>query len=137
MANSTFLAMLTAASLLAGSTLAQTAPGPSLAARPVSQCFRSHDYENFRPVNDHAFNIRVNVNTFFHIETEGTCPDLLSPGAFLITTIRGSDEICGPLDWDLKIGQSGPGDIPVPCIIKSQTRLTPAEAAAIPRREKP
>jgi hypothetical protein len=138
MTPSTFTAALTtialaAVSLMATAAVAQAGPPP----RPVSQCFRSHDYQGFRAVNDHAFNISLNSGQVFHIETQGTCPSLLSPGAFLITTIRGSDEICGPLDWDLKIGESGPGDIPIPCLVKSQTRLTPAEVAAIPPRERP
>jgi len=102
-----------------------------------AQCFRSESYESFRAVNDHAFNIRVNSNQYFRIELEDVCPTLLDPGASLITRVRGSDMICGPLDWDLRVRESGPGGISIGCIVKSQRRLTPEEVLAIPAKEKP
>jgi len=123
-----------AACLIATAAFAQQA---GASKRSANQCFRSQDYQSFRPIDDHAFNIRVGVRDYYRIEVEGACPELTQPDAFLITTVRGSDEICGPLDWDLKIGQSGPGNIAVACIVKRQTKLTPAEAAAIPPRQKP
>lgn len=101
-----------------------------------SQCFLSREYEGFRPIDDHSFYIRVNVNQFYRIELQGACPEIMFPDARLITVVRGSDQICGPLDWDLKVGQSPPS-IPVPCIVKSQTPLTQAEAAALEPRQKP
>jgi hypothetical protein len=118
--------------------LACVASAPAMAASPAkpNQCFRSQDYEGFRPIDEHGFYIRVRVNEFYKIEVEGSCPELLYPDARLITVVRGSDEICGPIDWDLKVGQSPP-DIPVACIVKSQTRLTKDEAAAIPPKQKP
>jgi hypothetical protein len=122
------------AALLLYSSGASAADPP---ARPQNQCFRSEDYQSFRPIDEHAFYIRVNVNDYYRIDVEGRCPELTQPQAFLITQVRGSDEICGPLDWDLKIGEPGPGGFSVPCIVKSQTRLTPAEAAAIPKKLKP
>ena len=115
------------------------APGMALAQAKdtrAGQCFLSRDYEGFRPIDDHSFYIRTRVNTFFRIELQAACPQIAYPDARLITVVRGTDEICGPLDWDLKVGQSPPS-IPIPCIVKSQTRLTPAEAAAIPPKQKP
>jgi hypothetical protein len=68
----------------------------------------------------------------------GECPELTYPDAHLITVWRGSNEVCGPLDWDLKVADgSGPGSFAVPCIVKGQTRLSPAEVAAIPKKFKP
>jgi hypothetical protein len=82
--------------------------------------------------------LRVNVNEYFRIDMSGECPELTYPDAHLITVWRGSSEVCGPLDWDLKVADgSGPGSFAVPCIVKGQTRLSPAEAAAIPKKFKP
>jgi hypothetical protein len=82
--------------------------------------------------------LRINVNEYFRIDMAGECPELTYPDAHLITVWRGSSEVCGPLDWDLKVADgSGPGTFSVPCIVKAQTRLTPAEAAAIPKKFKP
>ena len=89
-----------AAAILASAGSADAA-GPNNAKG--SQCFRSESYQDFRAVNDHAFNIRVNVNDYYRIELEGACPTLTDPDAVLITRVRGSDLICGPLDWDLRV----------------------------------
>lgn len=123
---------LAVAALLAGAGAASAA-GPG----DRRQCFRSHDYQAFRPVDDHSFIIRVNVNDYYRIEAAQACPELLYPQATLVTVVRGSDLICDPLDWDLRVGQTGPGAFFAPCIVKSQTRLTKAQVAALPKGQKP
>ncbi len=126
--------LATAAAILVSGGAAQAAD-PSVTSG--AQCFRSESYQSFRPINDHAFNIRVNVNDYYRIELEGVCSMLTDPDAMLITRVRGSDLICGPLDWDLRVRDSGPGGIAIGCIVKSQRKLTPEEVAALPPKEKP
>lgn len=121
--------------LMGSSAQAQPAAGRHSASR--DQCFRNSEYQSFKAIDDHAFYIRVNVNDYYRIDLAGTCPELTYPDAHLITVVRGSDMICGPLDWDLRIGQSGPGGFATPCIVSAQTRLTKAQADAIPPKLKP
>jgi hypothetical protein len=128
----TFAAPALAATILLSVTPALAADGPRTKA---DQCFRSESYQGFAPINDHAFNIRVAVNDFYRIELQGACPTL-TRDATLITHVRGSDLICGPLDWDLQVRESG-GGVAIGCIVKSQHKLTAAEVAAIPPKEKP
>jgi hypothetical protein len=122
-------------------TPASAQPGPDRASSPargVDQCFRSNDLQSWRALDDKTMYIRVNMNDYYRIEMSGECSELTSPDPHLITVVRGSNEICGPLDWDLKVADgTGPGSFAVPCIVKSQTRLTPAEVAAIPKKFKP
>jgi hypothetical protein len=125
-------ALALAGLLVTGDALAADAGKP-----PAEQCFRSGQYQGFHALNDHTMIIRVNVNDFYRIEMAGTCPELTQPDAILITEVRGSDMICGPLDWDLKVREPGPGGFAVPCIVKSQTKLTPTEVAALRRKDKP
>ena len=111
---------------------AAAAPSP-LAAPP--QCFLNRDYQGFHAVDDHSFYIRVRFHDIYRIETVGVCPMLDEPDARLITVEEGTDQVCGPLDWRLSVATvSSP---PVPCIVKSQTPLTPAQAAAIPKGQRP
>ena len=123
---------LFAACSVAGAAAAQA---PQSTAR--NQCWRSEDFQAFRPIDDRSFYIRVSINEYWRIEMQGTCPELQYPDARLITQVRGSNMICSALDWDLRVGQGGPGGFAVPCIVKSQTRLTAAEVAAIPKKQKP
>ncbi len=119
--------------------MAHAADKPTDSGKPDTgqQCFRSESYQGFRDIDEHAFNIRVNGHDVYRIEVEGGCPTLTSPDAMLITHVRGSDLICGPLDWDLRVRESGPGGMATGCIVKSQRKLTPAEVAAIPPKQKP
>ena len=128
----TILAILAAASLASG-----VAWGAEAKKTDANQCFRSESYQGFRSINDHAFNMRANVNDYYRIELDGACPALTYPDAMLITQVRGSDMICGPLDWDLRVRESGPGGVATGCIVKSQRKLTPEEVAAMPPKGKP
>ena len=112
---------------------------PAFAAPTPSpeQCFRSHGRESFQPIDDHSFNVRTNTNDIFRVETEGSCSELTTPFARLVNVVRGSDLVCGPLDWDLQVGSPGPGGFVESCRIKSQRRLTPAEIAAMPPSQRP
>jgi hypothetical protein len=124
--------MAMAGAMLVSSGVANAADKPK-----GDQCFRSESFQGFRPINDHAFNIRVNVNDYYRIELEGACPTLTYPDAMLVTQVRGSDLICGPLDWDLRVRENGPGGFAAACIVKSQRKLTPEDVMAMPLKEKP
>jgi hypothetical protein len=57
------------------------------------------------------------------------------PDYFLINRLRGSNWICGPLDLDLSV--SDHQGFRQPLIARSLRKLTPAEVAAIPRKDLP
>jgi hypothetical protein len=111
---------------------AQTPPG----ATARSQCFLSNQYQDFRAINDRSFIIQVNSDVFYRIDLQGSCPEITDRDASLITRVRGSNWICNAQDWDLQV-RSAPGAPPEPCIVKSQTRLTPEQAADLPLNQKP
>lgn len=123
---------------LAALALAACAPGAALAKDPPSlqACWRSNDFDGFRAIDDHSFNMRTRDGRYFRVET-GRCPNLTMPQSRLVTVVRGSDLICGPVDWDLRVGEGGVGGFAEPCIVQSQRRLTPEEVAAIPPKQKP
>jgi hypothetical protein len=107
------------------------------ADRSLRQCWRSNDFDGFTATSDHAFNMRTRDGRYWHVETT-SCPNLQSAQPRLVTQVRGSDLICGPVDWDLRVANgSGPGGFAEPCIVQSQRLLSREEAAALPRREKP
>jgi hypothetical protein len=121
--------------VVVGATAAQAAPGVS--SPKADQCFYSSQFQGFRAINDHSFYMRAGVNDIYRIDLSGSCPVLQYPDARLITVVRGSNLICGPLDWDLRVAQGGPGGMAEPCIVSAQTRMTKEEAAAIPPKLRP
>ena len=122
------IAVLLGACTLTGSAVAQDARGGD-------PCFFSRDYRGFRAINEHSFYIRTRISDIYRIDTDGACPQLAQPDARLITVVHGSDEICGPLDWQLQVATAA--DPPVACVVKRQTRLSPQQAATIPSRLRP
>lgn len=105
-------------------------------AKPADQCFFTSQFENWRAPDARTVNIRVRGNQIYRLGLGGECHALLDPGAYLVTTFRGTSTVCSPLDWDLKVS-SGLGSPPLPCFVKTMTRLTPAEAKALTSKERP
>jgi len=124
-----------AAALLGGLLFATTASaGP--AAETGHSCFTSRDWTGWSASADgDALYLRVGLRDIYRVE--------LTPGAhvrkfadeFLVTHVHGSDWICSALDLDMMI--SDHQGFRQPLIARSMRKLTPAEVAAIPRKELP
>lgn len=109
---------------------------PALKKNISSHCFYSNQFENWKAADSKTIYIRVGLHRYFRLDLAGPCQSVMAPGAFLITKIHGPDTICSAVDWDLHVATSW-NDIPQACIVKSMTELTPAEAAALPKKATP
>ena len=119
------------AAALAGLAIAH----PAAAQSGAQNCFRMSQLSSTRAGGDRTIYARVNVNTFYRIDLASRCSSLPYEGNHLVLTpTPGSDLICRPIDLDLKVSEGGSLE---PCFIKSITRLTPEEAAKIPKKFKP
>jgi hypothetical protein len=127
---------LAAASLvlaLAGSAQAQPPGGqdPRLAG-----CFDITRHQGVLPLDDKTVLVRVD-RAIYRVELADHCPALMRPDPQISLIARGGAMVCGPLDWELKVGGGGQVASAIPCTIASQRRLTPDEVAAIPRNKRP
>ncbi len=124
--------------LALAATLGLTAAEAQTAAKPSSRCFLSQDWNGWKATEDsRSMYIRVGLKSLYRVDFAGMCPRLQSPGAHLVTRVRGSSWICSPLDLDIKVSDGPPGDIATPCIAKAITPLSAEEAAALPKKLKP
>lgn len=105
-------------------------------AKSADQCFFTSQFENWRAPDARTVNIRVRGNQVYRLGLGSECHALLDPGAYLVTTFRGTNTVCSPLDWDLKVS-SGLGTPPLTCFVRTMTRLTQAEAKALTPKERP
>ena len=132
--------LLVSAFILAGLTgIAVSQPAVSPAPPPdkkPNSCFFVTEFDSWRAQDANTMYIRTRSNRYYRLDMSNSCPSLLWPDAHLIMNIHGPDTICSAIDWDLKVG-NGIHDIPTPCIVKTMTPLTDAEAAAIPKKFKP
>ncbi len=121
--------MIVAAAAALGAAL------PAAAQTGRESCFRLSQISSTRPDGDRRIYVRVGVNSFYRIDLANRCASLPFEGNHLILTpAGGNDLVCRPIDLDLKVSEDG---VPESCIIGSITRLSPEEAAAIPRKVKP
>ena len=118
-----------------GSLSAMADPAPQAPPGTPPRCFFIQNFQNWKAPDAKTIYIRVNVNQYYRLDMAGRCDALTYPNSHLITQWRGTTTACDGIDWDLKVSQ-GTG-VRQACIVKSQTPLTPAEAAAIPKKFKP
>ena len=110
--------------------------GPASAAAPSEaerSCFYSRNISSFRPVDDKTVLLRVGVKDIYKLDLMGPCPDIdWSEQIGLVS--RGSSWICSGLDAELVV----PSRIgPQHCAVTTLRKLSPAEAAALPRKARP
>jgi hypothetical protein len=133
--------LLLAAGVIAavpGPALAQPGHAPQSKAHEASACFNLSDSQGDKPINEHTVLFRVAVSDIYALDFANGCPELTYPDPKLILTpIGGNGFICHAIDLDVKVGMDGPGDIPVPCIPTGLRKLTPAEIAALPKKDLP
>lgn len=103
------------------------------AARPERACFFNRDIRGFAAPDDKTLYLRVRNKEVFRLEMMGRCPDLDWESRIAIDS-RGSSSICDPVDATVLV--RGPVGIDR-CPVRAITRLTPEEAAALPRKARP
>ena len=118
----------------AAAPAAAPATSPAPAAAP-HQCFRINDWNGWRAPDAKTLYIRVGVRDIWKIGLAHECSMLKSPSTHLVTRVRGSDEVCAPIDLDLSVQDSG--GFNEGCFIDSIRLLTPAEAAALDPTNRP
>lgn len=116
--------------------IAPAAAQPAAPASAGNQCFFTTQFENWRAADAKTIYIRVRRNNFYRLAMGGECSAALLPSAQLVTVFRGSNLVCSALDWNMKV-RPGLHEIPEPCIVKTMTKLSPAEAAALPVKARP
>ena len=108
---------------------------PAKTADSTANCFRSADWRGWRSPDSKTIYFRVNLHDIWKIDLSGGSNLLTDPTNHLVNVLRGSNFICRPIDLnDLKVSD---GRITEPLFVKAITKLTPEQAAAIPKKDLP
>jgi hypothetical protein len=111
--------------------LPAAAQPPSGKSGAENSCFWIRDLRNHTVGGDHTLYFDVNGRSVYKVETTGAClAGATSSDPIVLRQRTGSGQICSAIDLDLSIRGSR-------CIVSGMTRLTPEEAAALPRRMHP
>ena len=120
--------------MLTSAAVAQpAAPGTA----PLKRCFYASQWQGWHAPNEHMMYIRVNMHQIYRVDFAASCQELTWPDVHLVSTFRGSDSVCTPLDLDIKVADSSPHGIATPCIASGLSELSPEEIAAIPKKDLP
>jgi hypothetical protein len=125
--------LLTTALLVAAPALADPA-AKDAAPKPARTCFSLSDWDGWSAPDRNTLLMRVRNRDVYRVELAHGTNQLTSPGVHLVSTVRGVDTVCAPLDLDLRVSD---GFIAMPIMAKTITRLTPEEIAAIPKKDRP
>jgi hypothetical protein len=125
-------ALLTAA--LASPALAQTKPAAPGPAPAPAQCLLHNRIENSVIVDDSTINFLDRDKQVWQVKMAFPCPFLSMSRAGYIMNIHTMDErICKPIDLDIWVNDPSGGR----CMVGSITHLTPAQVAAMKKRDRP
>src|SRR5215470_10129244 len=105
------------------------APGATSAASGGGQCFYITQVDNYRAADARTIYARISGRQIWRIDLKSDCEGLPGTSQTMVLEPLVSGSICGPLDANLSLEMHGTRHR---CLIGAITRLSDADAAAIP-----
>ncbi|HEX2817885.1 MAG TPA: hypothetical protein VHN39_15945 [Phenylobacterium sp.] len=115
------------------SAMAALAMASAAAARPASEdtCFLTRDLRGHTVGTDgHTLYLGVNGTDVYQVTTSNNCLTHLTGSDPIVLKDRGLGKICNPMDLELRARGTQ-------CFIGKLTKMTSAEASALPKRLQP
>ena len=103
------------------------------AAQPKAEntCFWTRELRNHTVGGDHVLYLDDGGRADYKVETSDNCLAGASSSDPIVMVNRGgSGQICNKMDLDISVRGAR-------CIVSNMTKLSPAEAAALPKKIKP
>lgn len=107
-------------------------------------CFYSHDIVAHQIADDHTMYLRTRDNAVYRVVMSGACLAAhSSDDPLILQQPPGLQYVCRAVDLDISIGNAaqpagiGIGTFKTPCIASTLKRLTAAEVAALPPKDRP
>ena len=117
----------------ATATLAQSDPP---AAKPARHCFSLTRWNGgWRAPTKDVLYLGVDNTDVYRLDLNGGSNQLLMGDVHLINIARGGDMVCNPIDLDLFVSDNH--GFKTPLFVKTITKLTPEEVAALPKKFHP
>ena len=107
-------------------------------AKPASQdiCFWARNVTSFAAPDDHTVYVQVNYREVYRLDLMISCPDVNWNQRIALESSHGAGgSICNALDAEIISHATGIGR--QRCPVKTLTKLTPEQIAALPKGAKP
>jgi len=113
---------------------AGAAHGEPAGKSPARSCFPASNVSGFRASDDKTVYLRVGVKDVYRLDLMSACPNVDWNEHIALLSRGGSSFVCTGLDLDVisstPIGRQR-------CPVQTLTKLTPEEAAALPKKAVP
>ncbi|HEY0053204.1 MAG TPA: DUF6491 family protein [Caulobacteraceae bacterium] len=109
--------------------------GPARADAAPRQCFFVSQVNGFASDNERVVNLRVGVNDIYRAELFGPCSNVDWSQRIAIRARGGGSSVCSGHDAELIVPATS--GRPQTCQLRSIRKLSDAEIAALPGRERP
>ncbi len=121
--------------ILVGAVLSAPVVGAQPASRSGGeQCFFRSNINGFIAPNDHTVYIRVGVRDIYRLDLMSDCTGLSFRQGIGLESTPGDPQICSAIQATIVYRDTG---IPNRCPVSAIHKLTPAEIAALPKRDLP
>jgi hypothetical protein len=117
--------------------IAGAAAAATTDAKAQSSCFRTSDWQGWRAPDDKTLYLRVNMHDIYKVDLSSGSSMLTGMDTHLVNVVRGSNYVCSPLDLQLSVVDNTIPGMRDFLIAKTITKLTPEQAAAIPKKYQP
>ena len=120
--------------LIAAPPLAAVAQPAHADSGKAEQCFLGANVDGFNAPDDHTVYLSANVHDVYRLDLMGSCTGLSFREGIGLERTPGSSWICSPLDATIIYNDHG---IHQRCPVTAIHKLTPAELAALPKKDRP
>lgn len=105
---------------------------------PAHPCFSITDWHGWRAskTEQDVMYFKVRMHDVWRVQLTDKEPFLDAPDVHLVSKTVGPTTVCNPIDLELRLAEFH-GGIDVPLIVKTLTKLTPDEVAALPKEDQP
>jgi len=110
-------------------------PGPASTMMPAGDCFSSTQWQGWSSPTDDVLYLRVRPHDVYRVDLLPGTGSLDRGGQFIISEVRGSNRICSANDLELSIASTT--GFRSPLFPRAIRKLTPAEVAALPPKDRP
>jgi hypothetical protein len=106
------------------------------AAKHADTCFWARNVTSFAAPDDRTVYVKVNLHDVYRLDLMIACPDVNWNQRIALESNHGAGgSICNALDAEIVSHATGLG--PQRCPVKTLTKLTPEQVAALPKGAKP
>lgn len=122
--------------LIGAVTLSAAVPASAAEKPAAAKCFEAGEVKGHAIADDRTLYLNVGGKSVYRVGMSNNCLGGMGASDPVTVTARGAGKICEAADLDVHAEVNG-GGLASRCVLDTLTKLTPAQASALPAKLKP